>query len=302
MHEIHLHNLDLNLLVVLDALLEHESVTTAADRIGRTQSSVSHSLRRLRETFGDELLVRVGNSMEPTEYASELREPLRRVLTDVRNLVTNQGEFDPATYERTFRIGTTEFGEVSVLPDILKDLREEAPNVRLVVVNAFDDTDRLVRDGSLDVALGTNWKDLSGLVMSHLFREHFVCLMAADHPLADGEFTVDDYVSYDHALVTPRGLPGGIADTLLQEMGRSRRVILRTPHFLSAGFAVSQTDLLLTIPSSVVNAMTPYFDVVSRECPFEMPTFKFSMLYSELYRDNPGHSWLRDFIAARVGE
>lgn len=295
MNDTKLQSVDLNLLVVLDALLEYGTTVKAAEQLGRTQSSVSHALGRLRETFEDALLVRVGNEMRPTEHALRLREPLRRVLGEVKSMLTTPATFDPATYERTFKVITTDFGEVAVIPRVLEALREVAPGVHIDVINAFDDTDFLVRDGRVDMALGTNFRDLSGLYTSTIFHERFVCVLPRDHVAADG-LDLDAYMASDHILVTPRGLPGGIADDLLKAQGRSRRVVLRTPHFLSAGYMVTKTGGILTIPSRVAELVADTFDLALCACPLDMPTFRFSMIYSEVWRANAPHQWFRELL------
>ena len=295
MSAVHLNEIDLNLLVVLDVLLEHANLTLAAEHLGRTPSAMSHALKRLRHTFQDELLVRVGHQMELTPLAEKLRGPLHRLLAGTRDLLSMPAQFDALRYAREVRLITTDYGEVAVLPELISALRRRAPLLDVTVTRGYDKTDVLVRDGRVDLALGLYFRPVAGLLRTTLFEERFVCVLSPNHPHVD-ELCLARYTDSEHALVTPRGLPGGLVDTLLNEQGLTRRVVLKSPNFLSAGYIVSRTDLVVTIPSRVAALLTAHFDLVERPCPLPMPRFSFSMIFSELQREHPGHAWLRELI------
>ena len=138
MHALHLRSLDLNLILALDALLEERSVTRAAQRVGITQSAMSHALARLRDVTGDALLVRTASGMVATARAEELGPPIRRALEGVAIALRPPQAFDPKTAERRIRIGTGDYGEIVLLPSVLKRLAKEAPRFDLRVVFQAD--------------------------------------------------------------------------------------------------------------------------------------------------------------------
>jgi DNA-binding transcriptional LysR family regulator len=153
MHELHLRSLDLNLILALDALLEERSVTRAAQRVGITQSAMSHALARLRAVTGDALLVRTGSGLVATARAEELGPPIRRALEGVATALRPPQVFDPKTAERRIRIGTGDYGEIVLLPRVLERLAKEAPRVDLRVVFQGDNAAGMLRSGDVDLLL-----------------------------------------------------------------------------------------------------------------------------------------------------
>jgi DNA-binding transcriptional LysR family regulator len=134
MHELHLGSLDLNLIVALDALLEERNVTRAAERVGITQSAMSHALARLRTLTGDALLVRSASGMVATARAEELGPPIRRALEGVTTALRPPRAFDPKTAQQRIRIGTGDYGEIVLLPRVVERLAKEASGIDLRVV------------------------------------------------------------------------------------------------------------------------------------------------------------------------
>jgi LysR family transcriptional regulator, mexEF-oprN operon transcriptional activator len=130
MNEIDLRRFDLNLLVVFDVLMTERSVTRAADRLGRTQSAVSHSLSRLREQFGDPLLLKSGVRMQPTPLALELIEQARPMLGGLQRVLSPQQVFDPGKSNRVFRLAVPDFA-LTLFADLLTRLHAEAPDVAI---------------------------------------------------------------------------------------------------------------------------------------------------------------------------
>jgi DNA-binding transcriptional LysR family regulator len=296
-----LQSLDLNLLVVLHDLLETRNLTRTAARLGRTQPAVSHALKRLRVFFDDELLLRAGNAMVPTAAAEALRGPLGDTLARVDALLGARGAFEPARLERRFLVGSTDFADLVVWPDALPRLRAEAPGVEITTRAAAADVDRAVQEGGLDLALGTNFEPLSGLVVSSFFEERFVCVARRGHPrIPAAGLDLETFLQLEHALVTPRGLPGGIVDDRLARAGRRRRVVLRLPSFLAAAHVVARTELAVTLPSRVAGLLARDLPLALHESPVALPSFSFGVLFSEARKADPAHRWLRETLKAAV--
>ncbi len=301
MSQIHLRQVDLNLLVVLDKLLTERSVTRTAHGLGKTQSAVSHALGRLRSLFGDDLLVREGHEMVPTRRAEALEGPVRGILTDIERVLEKPGStFDPTRLERRFTVVATDLAEVVVLPALLARLRDESGDVEVVVVGASDDVARRMgRGGGYDLALGFGLGSDSALVAEQLFQEHLVCVVAGDHPrFADQtEATLEQLRAEDHILITPEGRPGDPVDAALRQLGLSRRIVLRVPHAATAALIAARTDLVLTLPSRLARQLEPMTAVRILEVPEDVPKFGFDLVYHASHRDDPAHAWLRGVIA-----
>lgn len=289
-------SVDLNSLRVLDALLRTESTVQAARELGLTQSAVSHALGRLREIFADPLFVRVGRRLVPTERARELSSTLGDARAAIDRVFAPRAVFDPRSLRASFRIACADYGELVVLPKLLDALSEEAPGVELTTYAPGDALEEELQRGRADLAFGARFGERAGLVHRALFRDHFVCVRRADAP----RLTLARYLEDRHVLVSPRGLPGGIVDELLEGMGHTRRVVLRTPTFQTALAIVTRTELSTTVPRTLAEAYAEHAKVTIAKLPFEAPELRFGMMFAASRKDDASHRWLRERVAALV--
>ena len=301
MHELHLRSLDLNLILALDALLEERSVTRAAQRVGITQSAMSHALARLRAVTGDALLVRTANGMVATARAEELGPPIRRALEGVAAALRPPQAFEPKTAARRIRIGTGDYGEIVLLPCVLKRLAKEAPRVDLRVVFQGDNAAGMLRSGDVDLLLSPLFAAEigPGMYARKLFDERFVCVVRRGHPLASKKLTLARYAAASHALISPRGKEGSQTDDALTRLGLSRRVAVTVPHFLVAPHIVAQSDLVLTLPARVANMLAAPLGLVILEPPSELRLdgFTMSAVWHERTHADPALRWTRELFA-----
>ncbi|WP_285405064.1 LysR family transcriptional regulator [Luteibacter sp. ME-Dv--P-043b] len=294
-----LRRLDLNLLVTLDALLVEHSVTRAAVRLHLSQPSVSVQLARLREIFGDPLLLPGPRGMRPTARADEVREPLRLALAALEQAVAPARPFDPARSDRTWRIAAFDYSEFTVLLPALAELRAMAPAMRLAVMqSAPAQVARRAEQGDIDLAFLIGSEASPDLRCRPLFTERYVLAGRADHPQLKRRPTLAQFCKLDQVIVSPDG--GGFqgaTDAVLAERGMHRRVVLSVPHFLFMSAVLASTDLVAMVPSRLVrgNAM---LRVV--EPPVDVPGFDMLMLWPERVHRDPGHQWLRERIAGSV--
>ena len=301
MHELHLRSLDLNLILALDALLEERSVTRAAQRVGITQSAMSHALARLRAVTGDALLVRTASGMVATTRADELGPPIRRALEGVAAALRPPRAFDPKTAERRIRIGTGDYGEIVLLPRVCKHLAKEAPRVDLRIVFQTDDAAGMLRSGDVDLLLTPVFAAnvAPGIYARKLFDERFVCVVRRGHPLAKKKLTLARYLAASHALISPRGREGSQSDDALARLGLSRRVAVTVPHFLVAPHIVAQSDLVLTLASRVANLLAVPLGLEILEPPSELRLdgFTMSAVWHERTHADPAQRWTREVFA-----
>src|SRR5436190_10378958 len=178
---------DLNLLVAFDALFNERSVTRAARRMGLSQPAMSHVLSRLRVTFDDELFLRRGTAMFPTPRAEALAVPIQQALALVTEAVAPARPFDPATATRTFRIGSADFSQIVLLPELMRRLAREAPSIDIVVLPTVGDLCAPLTNAELDVGLALVPPPNTPVTIHHepLFEMGFACVMASNHPLAN---------------------------------------------------------------------------------------------------------------------
>ena len=294
-----LRRLDLNLLVTLDVLLTEHNVTRAAERLNFSQPSVSVHLAKLRDIFGDPLLLPGPRGMRPTARAEALREPLRQALEALEQAVAPASPFEPARATNTWRVAATDYGESTIVLPALNSLRATAPGTRLAVLELVPPRiEKQAEQSEIDLAFHTTDGAPLGLRRRTLFTERYVLVGRAGHPRLKRKPTLAQFCALDHVIVSPDG--GGfvgVTDDALKAAGASRRVALSVPHFLFVMTAVASTDLVAMLPERLMRGASALQAV---EPPVEVPGYEMSMLWHERVHRDPAHQWLRDRIAAAV--
>jgi DNA-binding transcriptional LysR family regulator len=302
MHAVHLSSLDLNLIVALDALLTERNVTRAAKRIGLTQSAMSHALARLRALTGDALLVRSKSGMIPTARAEALAPPIRRALSEVAGALAPPPAFDPTTARDKMVIGTTDYGELVILPKLMRLLAKEAPGIDLRIRTLPEGIAQPLTEGAFDLAIAPLRTPDEGpsIYAKRLFDERFVCVVRKGHPLDGKRLTIARYAAASHALISPREQEGGFVDDALTKLGLKRRVALMVPHFLIAPHAVATSDLVLTLAARVADALAKPLGLSVLTPPAELGLrgFTMSAIWHERTHASPAWRWMREKIAS----
>lgn len=300
--------LDLNLLRVFDAVMTEQNLTRAASHLAMTQPAVSNALRRLRDTLNDELLIRTAHGMKPTPRAEELWPAVRLALSTLENAFT-PGNVDLSQTQATFRLAMADATASLLLPALMRAIRRDAPklNVRMLPLTTRDPRPMLLHNDT-DLAIGSfpgivtqltaNQDAASSLRHQHLYSGEYVCVMRKDHPLAQMELTLDNYCAADHALVSLSGRASGMADEILSNMGRERRIALTVNQFFTAGRVVAKSDLICTMPAHLIAPSGLSDALVAKELPFTLPPVRVDMLWHERDTRNPAHQWLRDTLVS----
>ncbi len=284
---------DLNLLVVLGALLETASVKEAAVRLGLSPSATSHALGRLRDLLGDELLVRAGQSMVLTSRGQRLRPEVLELLQATRSLLSDERDFQPETVRRTFRISAVEYVDFVLLEPLSACLARLAPGLDLFAVHPGEAPERL-RNGSLDLALGVFQSPPADVEVAELMRDRMVCVMRKGHPLATKRLTLPRYLSVPHVLTAPTGGHRAMVDDALEQMGKTRRVARTTTTFDGALRRVASTDYLVTMPERPASRLVDELNLVVRCAPLALPEVRVAMMWHRRQTDDPAHRWMRE--------
>ena len=292
-----LRRIDLNLLVILDALLSEQHVTRAAERLHLSQPAVSHALARLRDLLGDPLLVRAGAGLVPTPRALELVVPLAAALAQVQALLAPNA-FDPATTQRTFRLAMSDYGAAIVLPGLIRTLRREAPGIDLQISHGSRESMlEGVLNGDIDVAAGVFPEMPHELRSTPLFEEHYACLVDRNSLPADGGLDLPTYLARPHVLLEMRGSGTPEIERALTALRERRRVAISLPHWSVAPELIRGTDLILTVASRGLRDIDESLLVVVPP-PFHIPSFTCVLAWHKRRRGDQALNWLNQ----RIGE
>jgi DNA-binding transcriptional LysR family regulator len=247
-----LRSVDLNLLVVLDALLDEAHVSRAANRLGLSQPATSSALERCRQLFNDPLLERGKGMMRLTPKAESLRVPIKNLLAGVE-AVLDPPATDLVTLRQTVRIVMADHPAVVIVGALHQELAKSAPGIDLVIQSwhgADDALDGLAK-GTIDLAASVFPKIDVSFRRHELLQEHYVVMMRKDHPAAKG-FNLERWLAYPHVLVSGRGKTRGALDEALAIHGRERRIGIVVPSFLMVPPLVAESDLIVMMPSLCV--------------------------------------------------
>jgi len=298
-------DVDLNLLVALDALLAEGSVTGAARRLGLSSSAMSRTLTRLRSATGDPLLVRAGRGLVATPYAAELRERVPALSRDVLAVLHPRvGHLDIASLDRTFTIRANE-GFVGVLSaSLVAAITGAAPRVRLRFAPKPEKDARPLREGQIDLEIGVLGTFAPEVRTQALFRDSFVGVARIGHPLLSGtNITPERYAACDHVVASRKGEFTGPVDDALKVLGLQRTVSVVVPGFPDAMRIARQSDLVALVPRSCLgNSMAHDQAATTGLQSFELPIRTAEIVISAMWHPrvdaDPAHRWLRDTVVS----
>ncbi len=293
-----LRQIDLNLLVIFDALIREKSVTRAALHIGVTQPAVSNALNRLRHLFKDELLVRTPTGMEPTQRAEELGPAVDQILRAINGLVDNPQTFDPQTADLTFQIRMSDVLAFLLLPRLAQRIAGEAPLIHIETVHLSPHrTVEALDSGAIDLAISTGLHGSSAVQEQSLFDDRLICLSRAGHPRIGAKPVLEDFLTADHVRVAQTPVDDRFVDNWLTAHGHRRSISLTVPHWLSVPHVVRETDLIAVISHRAAKRFEQDPNIQLSPLPIPDCGFTWSMYWHKRHRSNPAQQWLRDHVA-----
>jgi len=296
-------NLDLNLLIALDALLEEASVGGAARRLHLSEPATSRALGRIRAALGDPVLVRSGRRMVLTPRAQELRVEVHALVERARAVFTPPGPPEPASLRRVFTVLADDVA-IAFGPELLARVRAEAPGVtlRFLGEDPTADTGLQLRDGQADLDIGVVQDAPPEIVVEPLFVDRMAAVVRAGHPLTAGELTPARYAAAAHVSSSRRGKLTGPIDTALAELGLTREVALAVPTFGAALVVVARTDLVGLMPWRLGRRAVEALGLVALEPPVALPAKEIAMAWHQRYDADGAHRWLRARVRETVTE
>jgi DNA-binding transcriptional LysR family regulator len=301
-----LSSIDLNLLVVFEALYETRNVTLAARRINRAQPSVSNALSRLRTAFHDELFVRTASAMIPTDRAESLMPMISQALEQIRYALNDKIPFDPRfANARRFVIAASDYADVVVVPEIVSLVRRDAPHAQLRICalnrnSIYEDLD----EGRVDIAIGGHLTPPKRMGVSHLYKEDFVCIADRRHPaLLKHQLNIETYVQLPHALFVPSddGSTRGVIDAALDHLGMRRNIVATFAHLIAVPHSIHGTDLICTVAKRATHKFLTG-GLKLHPLPVQLGNVSFSvdMVYGRRAENNAALRWLRNTVTAAI--
>ena len=302
--------------------MQERSATRAGERLGLTQSAVSHALNRLRYVLKDELFVRGPEGMQPTDRAAEIAPQLRQGLLQLQ-LALAPSDFVPEHSDRRFTITCTEYAGIVLLPPLIARLRAEAPHASLTVLPSNMGVAEVLRSGRADIAIGAFRRVPEWAVSEPLMRETQIWVLRADHPAAGQELTLERLSELPHLVISATGedehaIEGYVVDHGLERMvtrsdagllqgalvarGLRRTVAVTTPHILGGLIAVSESDIAALAPRRLATAFMGRYRLALFEPPYPSPPFEIMSLWRRDHGDHAPIAWLRKLLREVAAE
>ncbi|MFH8408441.1 LysR family transcriptional regulator [Streptomyces sp. NPDC018019] len=293
---------DLNLLTALDALLEEESVTAAADRLGLSGPAMSRALGRIRRTIGDPVLVRAGRRMVPTPRALELRAAVRRTVQEARDLLAPAPPADPAELRRVFTLHANDLFTTVVGPGLLARAARQAPGVTLRFLGEGHVDVPVLREGVADLEIGVIDGREPEVRVERLYADRAAAVVRADHPLTRGTLTPRRLADAPHVNFSRRGRLTGPIDAALAERGLRRKVVATVPTFAAALLMVADTDAVGIGPERVGARSVHLLGLRTLPLPLDLPPVTVGMAWHPRQDADAGHAWLRGLVREVVAD
>lgn len=288
---------DLNLLLIFEAVLESRSVSKAADRLGMSQSALSHALGRLRITLKDELFVRSPAGMIPTPRAEALAWPVRQALAGLEEILEPE-IFEPATSDRHFNIAVNNYSAIVLAAGIAVQCAVMAPHVRLAMrpsgtLNLVSLMDR----GEVDLVLSSPTQNNERIRSKLILTDDYVVVTRANHPTRGRRLDIRTIATTPNLSISSSLDDMGFIEDALEEHGLKRTIALEAP-YLTAGSIIDQSNLMAILARNVANNLAESCAIEIRDLPFPSNSISTAMRWARRYDDQPAHLWLRALVAS----
>jgi len=291
---------DLNLFVIMNSIYTEGSLTKAAEVVGITQPAVSNALSRLREKFDDDLFVRTGSGMVPTQKTENIIKDIQNALQLMQKSVNEPDEFNPATSQKTFRISLGDINEGRILAILISKIEKQAPNIKLeCYYTARGQVPHALATNELSFAVDPfipNSKDTNS---SKVFSDKFVIAHRANHPVSKiTEITLDEALKLKYINISNRKRGASVVEMEMQKMQLQPEIALRAQHYLVTPEIVRSTDLCLLCSETFAKKHgLSYVNL-----PFDVPPLEQYLIWHKSDDNDGSHIWMRTLIAESFQE
>ena len=290
---------DINLLVVFETMMHERNVSRVGEKLFLGQPAVSAALGRLRHLFDDPLFIRTGRVMEPTSRAQEIFSNLTPALDTIAAALGRCQTFDPATSEATFHIGLSDDVEYALLPSLLRRIRLDAPNIRLVVRRCDQwQLPQLLASGEISFGISHTLQLPANARIKNL-RAVRQMLLRADSQ--SGALSLEEFCQRPHAVVSSMGNVMENADRALHLLGRQRKVVLAVPQFSALPMLLEGSNMIAIVPEYVAQAMSGSGGLRAEAVPIALPQQELSMVWRGAAHSDLGECWLRSRCSSLLG-
>ncbi len=293
-----LRKVDLNLLVIFDALMQERNVTRAASKVALSQPAFSNALSRLRHYLKDELFVRTTQGMVPTARARDLAPQISNVIS-ILHTTFEPAEFDPLTDSRVFTVEANDYLVATTIAQLMGPLGEVGPNINVrIVQKKREDLFKALDSGEIDFAIGPYVEVPERYEVLYIADTDFVCMMRFQNPLAEGKLTLSRFAKATHLLVSPSGAPFGFVDEALAREGLKRRIGLSVNHFSVVPPIVANSDMIVTIPRRIAKAYQKAYQFKLRPSPFSIPKrfANVTLIWHKEIASTEAHRWFKSML------
>jgi DNA-binding transcriptional LysR family regulator len=286
--------IDLNLLVVFDAIYRERNISKAAQRLTLSQPAVSNALARLRERLGDPLFIRTTHTMVPTARANALVDPIQQALSLIEGSLRSGDAFDASRSERRFVIAVEDYGETVILSRFLDWLAQAAPGI-CIKIRPEPGTQLAseMKDGQVDLALDYFIQRDPSFHNECIMTDGLLSLSRVDHRQLNGHLSLEQYLKVHHIALSPRFGSMPMIDLALAKRGLRRHVSVELPHFQSMPLLVKNTELICTLPNRMAHLYAETFQLQTYEVPLRVPKFPIYLIWHCSMDADPAHTWLR---------
>ena len=294
-----MNNIDIKLLQIFLTLMRVKNVSRAAEELEISQPNTSHSLNKLRELFGDPLLIRSRNGMIPTPRALELEAKVEKLLYSYQEVINNPAKFDHTSSSRNFVITAPEHAEQMLVPIILRKIRTIAPNIRIEIRAPNPErASELLESGEIDLRIAWLLKPASSLRSLNLFQDRLVYIADKYHPTIKGGLTMKNFLSLPHARTYGEGskTTNFVIDEAIAKIGKKLVMTFQVQNFMTIPSSLLDTDIIAALPLSLATTLATQIPLQILEPPIRLPRINYSAYWHERNQNDAGHKWLRQTV------
>ena len=290
----HYKGLDLNLLVILDALLAEKNITRTGERIHLSQSATSGALARLRDFFNDDLLAQIGNKMVLTSLAEDLAEPVRAILQDIELVINRVPNFNPATSTRNFRLMMSDYAASILMPQVLPKIQQLAPRVTFELLSNAEHPTEFLERGEVDLLIVPPEYTSKLHPSEELFQDRYVCLVWKENPEIGDTISLEQYKNAGHVGVRLGKQQMHVFDEwFLEREGFKRRIEVVCMTFNLLPLLVVGTTRVATVPERLARSYSGQFSLKVLPTPIDIPPLYEVAQWHKYQQKDTAVNWLR---------